>query len=276
KWGKRHKGGAWQIITTRNAFHGRTLAAMAASGKPGWDTLFPPVVPGFIKVPFGDAAAIERHLSPDVAGILVEPIQGEAGVVLPPAGYLQQLRELSLAHDVLLACDEVQTGVGRTGTLFCHETSQIVPDILTLGKGLGGGVPIAATLASARASCFEPGDHGSTYGGNPLVCAAALAVFELVSQPEFLANVRRRGEQLLEGLERLARQHGGQARGRGLLAAWQLESPRASAVADACRDRGLLINAAQPDTLRFMPSLRATAGEIEAMLGLLRASFVRA
>ncbi len=276
KWGKRHKGGAWQIITTRNAFHGRTLAAMAASGKPGWDTLFPPVVPGFIKVPFGDAAAIERHLSPDVAGILVEPIQGEAGVVLPPAGYLQQLRELSLAHDVLLACDEVQTGVGRTGTLFCHETSQIVPDILTLGKGLGGGVPIAATLASARASCFEPGDHGSTYGGNPLVCAAALAVFELVSQPEFLANVRRRGEQLLEGLERLARQHGGQARGRGLLAAWQLESPRASAVADACRDRGLLINAAQPDTLRFMPSLRVTAGEIEAMLGLLDAGFVRA
>src|SRR5690606_12291109 len=142
--------GSDHVYRTRTATDCNTLAAMAASGKPGWEALFAPVVPGFVKVPYGDAAAIERALSPSVAGILVEPIQGEAGVIVPPTRYLQELRELSDAHDVLLACDEIQTGIARTGTLFCHQQSHIVPDILTLGKGLGGGVPIAATLANAR------------------------------------------------------------------------------------------------------------------------------
>lgn len=165
KWGRLHRGGATRVVTTLGGFHGRTLATMAASGKPGWDELFPPRMEGFDKVPFGDAEAAERAVGPQTAAILVEPIQGEAGVVVPPRGYLARLREIADRHGVLLMLDEVQTGVGRTGTLFAFEADGIRPDVLSLGKGLGGGVPVAALLATERAACFERGDQGGPSRG---------------------------------------------------------------------------------------------------------------
>ena len=225
KWGRLHRGGAHQIITTLGSFHGRTLALMAASGKPGWDALFPPVMPGFVKVPYGDVAAVRAQIGPETVAVMVEPIQGEAGVVVPPDGYLAGLRRLCDEHGLLLICDEVQTGMGRTGTLFAFEREQAQPDILTLGKGLGGGVPISAVLANERASCFVPGDQGGTYNGNPLMVAVARTIFDVVSRAEFLATVRARGRYLEQRLAPLCAEHGLALRGRGLL--WALVLPRA-------------------------------------------------
>jgi acetylornithine/N-succinyldiaminopimelate aminotransferase len=269
KWGQLRRGGAHEVITTLNAFHGRTLAMMAASGKPGWDALFPPVMPGFVKVPFGDAGAVEAHIGPETVAVMVEPIQGEAGVVVPPEGYLRELRRLCNERDLLLICDEVQTGMGRTGTLFAFEREGIKPDILTLGKGLGGGVPISAVLANERASCFVPGDQGGTYNGNPLMVAVARSIFELVSQAEFLATVRARGRYLEQRLAPLQAQHKIALRGRGLLWALVLPEPTAEAIVAKCFATGLLINAPRPNLLRLMPSLRVSEGEIDALVSVL-------
>lgn len=270
KWGREFRGGAHEIISTRGAFHGRTLAAMAASGKPGWDALFPPNLPGFVKVPFGEVAAVRAAISARTAAVLVEPIQGEGGVVVPPAGYLRALRDVTGELGVLLILDEVQTGIGRTGRLFCHEWEEIVPDVLTLGKGLGGGVPIAATLGTQRVCCFDFGEQGGTFHGAPLACRVALAVLDVVARPDFLAAVRLRGQSLGEGLRKLVARHGlVEARGRGLLHALRLSTPSASAVRDACLARGLILNAPASDLLRLMPSLRVTEMEISRMLEIL-------
>jgi len=269
KWGRLHRGGAHQIITTLGSFHGRTLALMAASGKPGWDALFPPVMPGFVKVPYGDAAAVEAQIGPETVAIMVEPIQGEAGVVVPPEGYLRALRSLCDEHGLLLICDEVQTGMGRTGSLFAFEREGVKPDLLTLGKGLGGGVPISAVLANERASCFVPGDQGGTYNGNPLMVAVARSVFELVSRPEFLATVRARGRYLEERLAPLCLEHGLSLRGRGLLWALVLPEQTAEAIVARCFAEGLLINAPRPNLLRLMPSLRVSEAEIDELADLL-------
>jgi len=269
KWGRVHRGGAHQVITTLDSFHGRTLAMMAASGKPGWDALFPPIMPGFVKVPHGDAAAVEAQIGPETVAVMVEPIQGEAGVVVPPDGYLRELRRLCDERELLLICDEVQTGMGRTGTLFACEHEGVKPDILTLGKGLGGGVPISAVLANERASCFVPGDQGGTYNGNPLMVAVARRVFDLVSRPEFLAGVRARGRYLEQRLAPLCDRHGIGLRGRGLLWALVLPTPMAEAVVAACFSAGLLINAPRPNLLRLMPSLRVSEAEIDELCALL-------
>ena len=240
---------------------------MAASGKPDWEALFPPNPPGFIKVPFGDVGVVRSAVSERTAAVMVEPIQGEGGVVVPPQGYLRQLRRLTGDLGILLILDEVQTGIGRTGRLFAHEWEDVSPDLLTLGKGLGGGVPISATLATERACCFAVGDQGGTFHGAPLACRVALAVLDVVATPEFLASVRVRGEQLGWGLERLVARHESvESRGRGLLHALRLGSPRAALVRDACQDRGLLVNAPAPDLLRFMPSLRVSEREVDQML----------
>jgi acetylornithine/N-succinyldiaminopimelate aminotransferase len=269
KWGKVHRGGAHEIVTTVNAFHGRTLATMAASGKPGWDEMFPPKVAGFVKVPFGDVEAVRRAITPRTSAILVEPIQGEAGVVVPPAGYVAALRRIADEHGVLLVLDEVQTGMGRTGRLFAHQHDGVVPDVMTLGKGLGGGVPISALVVSERAACFERGEQGGTFSGNALALSAALAVFSAVTEPGFLETVALRGRSLSAGLERL-REHGiVEVRGRGLLVAARLESARAERVRDAAFDGGLLVNAPRPDTLRFMPALNVTDAEIAEAVRLL-------
>jgi acetylornithine/N-succinyldiaminopimelate aminotransferase len=271
KWGKLHKRGAHTVLTTEGAFHGRTLAMMAASGKPGWDALFPPNLPGFVKLPYGDVDAMRAAIDHSTVAIMVEPIQGEAGVVVPPSGYLSALRRLCDEHDLLLILDEVQTGVGRTGRFLGQEHAGVHADITTLGKGLGAGVPIAGVLASQRASCFEPGDQGSTYGGNPLMAAVARTVVEIVSQPEFLSEVRARGELLGGVLWQLARELGGaSARGRGLLWAIVLDRPLAAPLAAAAREQGLLVNAARPHILRFMPQLGVTHQEMLEMAERLR------
>ncbi len=265
KWGRLERAGAYQIITTDGAFHGRTLALMAASGKPGWDALFPPKMPGFVKVPFGDADAVAAHIGSQTAAVMIEPIQGEAGVVVPPDGYLRSLRALCDKHNLLLICDEIQTGMGRTGTLFAFEQAGVRPDILTLGKGLGGGVPISAVLANTRASCFVPGDQGGTFGGNPLLTAVARRVLSIVSNPEFLAQVRASGHRLEQRLAELCSKHGLGRRGRGLLWALVLPGDTAQRVVQTCFTRGLLINAPRPNLLRLMPSLRVSAEEIDEM-----------
>lgn len=274
KWGRLRRRGAHQIITTVGSFHGRTLALMAASGKPGWDALFPPVMPGFVKVPYGDTAAVEAQIGPETVAVMVEPIQGEAGVIVPPEGYLRELRNLCDAHGLLLICDEVQTGMGRTGTLFAFEREAVKPDILTLGKGLGGGVPISAVLANERASCFVPGDQGGTYNGNPLMVAVAHSVFGVVSRPDFLATVRARGRYLEQRLARLCTARGIGLRGQGLLWALVLPDETADAIVARCFAAGLLINAPRPNLLRLMPSLRVTEAEIDELLSLLERAFV--
>ncbi|HEX3776008.1 MAG TPA: aminotransferase class III-fold pyridoxal phosphate-dependent enzyme, partial [Polyangiaceae bacterium] len=273
KWGRLHRGGAYEVITTHNAFHGRTLAMMSASGKPGWDALFPPVMPGFVKVPFGDAGAVTAQIRPQTVAVMVEPIQGEAGVVTAENGYLRALRALCDEHDLLLICDEVQTGIGRTGKLFAFEHELVRPDILTLGKGLGGGVPISAVLANPRANCFVPGDQGGTYNGNPLMTAVARRVLSIVANESFLAHVRAMGAELERRLEPLARARGCSLRGRGLLWALVLPEARAEAMVKTCFEHGLLLNAARPNVLRLMPSLRVSSAEIAEMAALLARAF---
>jgi acetylornithine/N-succinyldiaminopimelate aminotransferase len=269
KWGRLHKSGAYEIISTEDSFHGRTLAAMAASGKPGWDQLFPPTPPGFRKVEFGNLSSMAAAISPSTVAMLVEPVQGEAGAVDPGDGYLRRLRQLADERDLLLVFDEVQTGMGRTGSLFAYEQAGVLPDVVTLGKGLGAGVPLSAVLVGGRADVLSPGDHGGTFNGNPLMAAVGCAVLDVVLQPQFLDRVRRSGSELRAGLEQIARQRGGRVRGKGLLLALVLESAVAEQVRDACFSHGLLVNAARPNVLRFMPQLRVTADEISAMLELL-------
>jgi acetylornithine/N-succinyldiaminopimelate aminotransferase len=268
KWGKVHLGGAHEIVTTLNGFHGRTLATMAATGKPGWDAMFPPAMPGFVKVPYGDAAAVAGVIGPQTAAVMVEPIQGEAGVVVPPDGYLRDLRKLCDDHGLLLIADEVQTGVGRTGMLFAHQWDGVAVDVMTLGKGLGGGVPLAALLASERASCFERGEQGGTFVGNAFTAAAGLAVLDAVTGDDFLARVVACGARIEAGLRALGSAVV-EVRGRGLLLAARLDSPRAERVRDVAFELGLLVNAVRPDTLRFMPPLNVEDAEIDGMLAIL-------
>ena len=273
KWGQQNKAGAHQIITTHNAFHGRTLAMMSASGKPGWDSMYPPMPKGFQHLPFGDIDAIRAAITDHTLAVMLEPIQGEAGVVVPPPGYLRELRDLTNDKNVLLILDEVQTGIGRTGRLYAHQHDSVVPDIMTLGKGIGGGVPLAAVLATEHACCFEPGNQGGTYNGNPLMAAVGKRVVEAVMAPGFLANVRAREVQLRAGLTELAHEFElGEVRGQGLLYALCLPAGNAAAVCERAFENGLLINPARPDILRFMPSLRVSIDEIREMLELLRSS----
>jgi acetylornithine/N-succinyldiaminopimelate aminotransferase len=264
KWGQKHKGGAFEVITARDGFHGRTLAMTCATGKAGWEDAFPPRVEGFPKVPFGDLAAIEAAIGPSTVAVMVEPIQGEAGVVVPPPGYLAGLRALCDRKGVLLILDEIQTGLARTGPLFACQDEAVRPDIITLGKGLGGGLPIAAILARADVACFERGDHGSTFGGNAVMCAAALAVLDALEAPGAAAARAASAAHLRATLERLA-PAGATVRGRGHLLAMVLPSPDAEAVVRRAFELGLLLNAPRPHILRFMPSLVVATAEIDDM-----------
>jgi acetylornithine/N-succinyldiaminopimelate aminotransferase len=276
KWGRRYKRGAFGIVTTHGAFHGRTLATMAASGKPGWDTLFPPYPPGFVRVPYGDLAAMERAIEPGTVALMVEPIQGEAGVVVPPAGYLSGLRELADRHDLLLVLDEVQTGVGRTGRFLAQEHEGVRADITTLGKGLGAGLPVSAVLASERASCFELGDNGSTHGGNPLSASVALAVCRVVAEPAFLRRVEQLGRALARALNSLCcNWPQAAARGAGLLQAIVMQQPVAEPLTELAREEGLLVNAARPTIIRLSPMLRVSEAEIRDMAKRLACAYAR-
>jgi acetylornithine/N-succinyldiaminopimelate aminotransferase len=273
KWGSLHRDGAFEIITTENAFHGRTLATMSASGKPQWEPLFEPKGSGFVKVPFNDLGAIERAISSRTVAIMLEPIQGEAGVVPASRDFLRGVRELSLRTGVLLILDEVQTGIGRTGKAFAYEHAGIEPDILTLGKGLGGGVPLAALGAKESVCCFAPGEQGGTFNGNALLTAVGSAVLDAVMRPSFLEEVARKGDFLKNRLSDLSRRLGeGEVRGEGLLIGWVLTRADAGRIVQNAFKRGLLLNAPRPNILRFMPALNVSIGEIEKMLSILEAA----
>jgi acetylornithine/N-succinyldiaminopimelate aminotransferase len=270
KWGVLHRGGAYEIITMDHGFHGRTLATMAASGKTQWEHLFEPKPRGFVKVPLNDLAAVEAAMTPRTVAVMLEPIQGEAGVFEATVPFLRGLRDLTRERGVLLILDEIQTGIGRTGRLFGFEHAGITPDIMTLAKGLGGGVPLAALVAHRDVCCFEYGDQGGTFCGNPLMAAVGCAVIEAVTQPGFLARVVQAGDHLANGLRRLSHQHGcGEVRGQGLLLALDLKRDIAPKVVDLAMTRGLLVNGPRADTLRFMPALTVTDAEIDHMIDIL-------
>ena len=220
-------------------------------------------------MPFGDAEAVARAVDERTTAIMLEPIQGEAGVVVPPDGYLAALRAIADRAGVLLVLDEVQTGVGRTGRFFAFEHERVRPDIVTLGKGLGAGIPVAAMLCARAVSCFEPGEQGGTHVGNALLSAVANAVVEIVADPEFLAGVRARGEHLAGQLRALGKPREATVRGLGMLQALCLRAPIAEAVAVECRNRGLLVNAPRPDVLRFMPALDVSVADIDRMVAIL-------
>ncbi len=264
KWGQIHRSGAHEIITFANAFHGRTLATMAASGKPGWDTLFAPAMPGFHKARLNDLASVEALIGPNTVAIMLEPIQGEAGVFPATREFAAGLAELCRRENLLLIVDEVQSGCGRTGELFHHQALGITPDIMTLGKAIGGGTPLAALLANRHASCFEPGDQGGTYCGNPLLCAVGLAVMQTIAAPPFLATVRNNGTYFATRLRALSADYGlGEVRGSGFLLALELGDDIAPRVVTHAREAGLLINAPRSHCLRFMPALTISRDHID-------------
>lgn len=273
KWGKKHKNGAFEIISFNHSFHGRTLATMSASGKDGWDTLYAPQVPGFPKAELNDIESVEKLINANTVAVMLEPVQGEAGVIPASRAFMQALRALTTRHGILLIVDEVQTGMGRTGALFAHQLSDITPDLMTLGKGIGGGVPLAAMLCTEAVACFEPGDQGGTYNGNPLMTAVGVAVMEELLQPGFLPSVLEKGAFLRAALLQLCQRHGLQGeRGEGLLRALELGRPIGAQLVEAARDLqplGLLLNSPRPDLLRFMPALNVSHAEITQMIAML-------
>jgi acetylornithine/N-succinyldiaminopimelate aminotransferase len=267
KYGALHRNGAHEVIAFEGGFHGRTLATMSASGKKAFEPLFEPKVPGFHKARLNDITSVRRLVSDRTVAVMLEPIQGEAGVWPATDEFLKELRALTQEHGLLLIVDEIQTGMGRTGKLFAYEHAGIEPDIMTLGKGIGGGVPLAALLATNRASCFQHGDQGGTFNGNPLMCAAGVAVLGEVARPGFLKSVADTGMLLAHELQRLSARHGlGDVRGRGLLLALDLRLPIGAAIVARAFEQGLLLNSPQPDALRFMPALNVTREEILEMI----------
>ena len=272
KYGALHRNGAHEIITFEGGFHGRTLATMSASGKKAFEPLFEPKVSGFPKAQLNDLASVKRLVTDKTVAVMLEPIQGEAGVWPATNQFLRDLRTLTRTHGLLLIVDEIQTGMGRTGKLFHYEHAGIEPDIMTLGKGIGGGVPLAALLATNAASCFQHGDQGGTFNGNPLMCAAGLAVLESVGKTDFLKSVTETGLFLESELQRISARHGlGEVRGNGLLLALNLNHPISSSIAAQALEDGVLLNAPRPDTLRFMPALNVTRDEIALMIDCLDA-----
>jgi acetylornithine/N-succinyldiaminopimelate aminotransferase len=271
KWGQKYKGGAFEIITFADGFHGRTLATMSASGKAGWDTIFAPQVAGFPKAILNDVDSVKALINLNTVAIMLEPIQGEAGVIPASSEFLKELRALCDEHELLLIVDEVQTGCGRTGTLFAYEQYAIEPDIMTLGKGLGGGVPISALLAKKSCSCFDYGDQGGTFCGTPLVAAVGVAVIKTLLVDGFLQKSHQTGEQLAAGLLEISQEFNlGEVRGRGALLALELGRNIGLEIVTKARESGLLLNAPRPHCLRFMPGLNITPAEVNEGLKLLR------
>ncbi len=270
KWGKRHRGGAYEIITAEGSFHGRTLATVTATGQPRYAEPFAPLPQGFVHVPYGDLDAIRRATGERTAAVMLEPVMGEIGVVPPPDGYLEGVRAWCDEQNLLFILDEIQTGLGRTGRWFAHQHHGITPDVMTLAKGLGGGVPIGACLAAPRADVLEPGDHGSTFGGNPLACTSALAVLEVVESEGLVGHAAEMGGVLgavLRDLDGV-----GTVRGRGLMQAVVFEEPVAKRFQARCLEEGVIVNAVDERTVRTVPPLVITPAELErAAAGMRRA-----
>jgi acetylornithine/N-succinyldiaminopimelate aminotransferase len=277
KWGKINKNsnGAdrYEIITFDHSFHGRTLATMSASGKPGWESIFAPQVPGFPKAELNDIGTVEKLINDKTVAVMLEPVQGEGGVIPATREFMQALRALTQQRGLLLIVDEVQSGMGRCGELFAYQLSNIEPDIMTLGKGIGGGVPLAAMMCREQIACFEPGDQGGTFNGNPLMTAVGSAVMNELLKPGFLQSVRDKGAYLRAELLKLSAQYNLQGeRGEGLLRALKLGKDVGPKIVDAARDMnpvGLLLNSPRPDLLRFMPALNVTTVEIDQMIAML-------
>ena len=262
--------GRTKIVAAQGAFHGRTMGSLALTGQPSKREPFAPLPGDVLHVPYGDVAALAEAIDDETAAVFLEPIMGEAGVVVPPAGYLVAARELATTRGALLVLDEVQTGMGRTGTFFAHQHDGITPDIVTLAKGLGGGLPIGACIAVGPVGdLLTPGMHGSTFGGNPVCAAAALAVLGVLAADDLISRADVLGKTLHAGIESLRHPLVDHVRGRGLLRAIALSAPEGKAVEAAARDAGFLVNAAAPDVIRLAPPLIITEGQIADFLAAL-------
>ncbi|WP_235742231.1 acetylornithine transaminase [Mycolicibacterium phocaicum] len=259
--------GRTKIVAAQGAFHGRTMGSLALTGQPGKQEPFLPLPGDVTHVPYGDADALEAAVTDETAAVFLEPIMGEGGVVTPPAGYLVKARELTAKHGALLVLDEVQTGIGRTGAFYAHQHDGITPDVITLAKGLGGGLPIGACIAIGEAAeLLQPGMHGSTFGGNPVCTAAGLAVVKTLADDDLVHRADAAGKTLAHGIEELNHPLVDHVRGRGLLLGVVLTAPQAKAVENAARDAGFLVNAAAADVVRLAPPLVITDAQIDAFL----------
>jgi acetylornithine/N-succinyldiaminopimelate aminotransferase len=260
KWGARNRDGAFEIITATGSFHGRTLASVTAGGQPKYSDPFKPLPDGFAHVPFNDVEAIKAATTERTVAVLLEPVMGEIGVIPSAPGYLKEVRAWCDEKGLLLILDEVQTGLGRTGKWFAHQHHGITPDVMTLAKGLGGGIPIGACLAAPRADVFEPGDHGSTFGGNPLACMAALTVLTVIERDGLVGHAAEMGELLNGALQGLGAK---EVRGLGLMQAAEFAEPHAKAFQQSCLEAGLIINAVDDNSIRLVPPLIITGAEID-------------
>jgi acetylornithine/N-succinyldiaminopimelate aminotransferase len=277
RYGKLHLKGAFEIITTRGSFHGRTLATVAATGQDKHQQPYIPLPGGFVQVDYDDSEAIKAATSNRTCAVMVEPIQGEGGVNVPHDGYLKEIRAWCDEKGILFILDEIQTGIGRIGSLFGYEQYGVEPDIMTLAKGLAGGVPIGALLAKERASVFVPGDHGSTFGGNPLVCAVGVATLKFIIDDNMPAKVKKMGQYFVAGLEKLKAKFSfiAEVRGRGLLLALGLTDNISEELVLACLKEGLLVNPVKPNALRFMPPLIISEKDIDEALTILEKVMAR-
>ena len=267
KWGTRNRDGAFEIITTTGSFHGRTLATVTAGGQHKYSDPFQPLPDGFVHVAYNDAEAIEAATTEKTVAVMLEPVMGEIGVIPAAAGYLERVRVWCDRKNLLLILDEVQTGLGRTGRWFAHQHASIAPDVMTLAKGLGGGLPIGACLASPRADVFEPGDHGSTFGGNPLACAAATAVLHVIERDRLVGHAAEMGDLLRSTLGDLGAKD---VRGVGLMQAFEFEEPKAKPFQNACLEAGLIVNAVDDHSVRLVPPLIIGANEIDRAQSVMR------
>ena len=265
RYGKLHRDGAYEIITAFNSFHGRTQATVAATGQPHYQENFTPLLPGFIHVDFNDVEAIMNATTDRTAAVMVEPVQGEAGVIIPDDDYLQRVREWCDSQGLLLILDEVQTGMGRLGSLFGYQEYGVEPDVMSLAKGLGYGVPIGAFLSKAHCQALVPGDHGSTFGGNALTTAAAFAGTQYMIENDIPGHAKEMESALLGSLNDLKSRHSfiSEVRGKGLLAAMDFDSDISGQVLANANEAGILLNAPRPHTVRFMPPLTVTKEEID-------------
>ena len=271
RYGQLYLGGAYEVITTLGSFHGRTLAMVAATGQVKFQKPYPPLPTGFVNVEYNNIDAIKSATTDKTCAVMVEPIQGEGGVNIPDDGYLLAIKAWCDQKGILLILDEIQTGMGRTGTLFAYEQYGIEPDIMTLAKGLASGVPIGAILAKERVAVFAPGEHGSTLGGNPLACAAGYATVKFIIDNDIPGKVKAVGQYFIAGLEGLRGKFPfvTDVRGRGLLVAMEFDSDIAQSLVMACLERGLLVNRVKPNALRFMPPLIIGKNEVDQALGIL-------
>ncbi|AGP64409.1 acetylornithine aminotransferase [Mycobacterium intracellulare subsp. yongonense 05-1390] len=262
--------GRTKLVAAQEAFHGRTMGSLALTGQPSKRAPFAPLPGDVTYVPYGDAAALAAAVDDDTAAVFLEPIMGESGVVVPPEGYLAAARDVTARHGALLVLDEVQTGMGRTGTFFAHQHDGITPDVVTLAKGLGGGLPIGACLAVGRAAeMMTPGLHGSTFGGNPVCTAAALAVLRVLASDNLVRHAEVVGKSLRHGIEGLGHPLVDHVRGRGLLCGVVLTAARAKDAEAAAREAGFLVNAAAPDVIRLAPPLIITEGQLDGFIAAL-------